>query len=177
MSETETLTEQEVRDAGLSPEPSEAQQIDESYVESDAHYWKQTKLEPYSARRQTAAMCLGLRFTSLSKEEMLSGLTTGGYPDAMQDAIIILYLCFPRGKVDKASGMTSSIEESYAACSPNQREAVRRRMLIWAEEQGIEMCSPTLTEAANLMVKILKEDILNRFRPAKPSGSAPPGND
>lgn len=172
----EQLTEQEVKDAGLLPEVAERQAVEDSYIESDAHYWKGTKLEPFSSRRQTAANCLGLRFMNLSPEEVASGMAGRGYPDMMQDAIIVLYLCFPRGAVNKVTGMSDSIEESYAACSPVQREQVRRKMLIWAEDQGIEMMSPTLTEAGTVMSKILREEVINRFRLPKPDGSPPKGN-
>lgn len=176
MNETETISEDDARAAGLLPEQTEAQQVEASYVESDCHYWKDKKLEPFGSRRQTAANCLGLRFGNLSKEEMQSGLEGGGYPDLMQDAIIILYLCYPRGEVNRNTGQSQSIDESYAACDPVQRKHVRRRMLDWAEEQGIEMCSPLLAEASKTMTQILKEEIINRFRLPKPEGKIPKGN-
>ncbi len=176
MSETETLSEQEIIDAGLLETKTEGEQIEASYTESDCHFWKDKKLEPFGSRRQTAAACLGLRFGNLSKEEMESGMEGRGYPDMMQDAIIVLYLCFPRGRVNASTGMTESIEESYAACDPTQRKHVRRRMLDWAESQGIEMCSPTLTEAGAVMTQILREEILNRFRLPKAEGATPKGN-
>lgn len=176
MNELETLTEQEISDAGLLPEKSEVQEIDAAYAESDCHFWNEIKLEPFGSRRQTAANCLGLRFGNLTEEEMQSGMEGRGYPDLMQDAIIILYLCFPRGEINKVTGQSQSIEESYAACDPGQRKNVRRRMLQWAEAQGIEMCSPTLAQASKIMVAILKEEIISRFKLPNPEGRAPAGN-
>lgn len=173
---SETISEGEAKQAGLIPEQQDLEAVDASYVESDAHYWNGQKLEPFSSRRQTAAACLGLRFGNLSKEEMLSGLEGQGYPDMIQDTIIILYLCFPRGAINPRTGMSDSIEESYAACDPAQRKHVRRRMLDWAESEGIEMMSPTLAEASKVMSQILKEEIINRFKLPKPEGKAPKGN-
>jgi hypothetical protein len=174
------ISEAEAKELGVIPgeqtDITEIQQADNSYLESDCHYWAGQKLEPFSSKRQNAATCLGLRFGNLSREEMEAGLEGRGYPDMIQDVVIVLYLCFPRGKVNAHTGMSESIEESYAACNPGQREKVRRRMLDWAEDQGIEMMSPTLAEASKIMSQILKEEIINRFRLPKPEGKAPKGN-
>lgn len=174
----EQISEQEVIDAGLLPESSEQteqEEMDVSYEESDCHFWNGIKLEPFSSRRQAAANCLGLRFGNLSKDEIERTLESNSYPDMMQDAIMVVYLCFPRGKVG-ATGMTDSIEESYAACDPTMRKLVRRRMLQWAEESGIEIGSDQLKEAFTVMIKIVKESLVNKFKLPKAEGKAPKGN-
>jgi hypothetical protein len=175
--ETEQMSEQEALDHGLIPAGpgDEQQEIDQSFIESDAHYWNGIKLEPFGSRRQAAANCLGLRFGNLSKDEIDRTLESNSYPDMMQDAIMIIYLCYPRGKA-KETGMTDSIEESYAACDPSARKMVRRRMLEWAESEGIEIGSVQLSEAFSVMVKIVKESMVNQFKLPKAEGKAPKGN-
>lgn len=177
---TEEITEAEAQDAGfIPPEPSEqteAEQSEATYTESDCHYWQGTKLEPFSSKRQMAASALGLRFGTLNRDEQEAGLDGRSYPDMNLDALIVLYLCYPRGKANKETGMTDSIEESYAASDPQMRKFVRRRMLEWGEKEGIELCSPKLGEAISLMVKIVAEVIKNYFKLPKPEGKAPKGN-
>lgn len=180
MNEQVELSEQEAIDAGLVPamnsDQIEQQEIESSYAESDCHHWNGIRLEPFGSRRQAAANCLGLRFGNLSKDEIERTLESNSYPDMMQDAVMVIYLCFPRGEVNKATGMTQSIDESYAACDPGTRKMVRRRMLDWAEAQGIEIGSPQLAEAFEVMVKIVKESLVNRFKLPRPEGKAPRGN-
>ncbi len=176
MNQTETLSEQEIIDAGLMEPKTEGEQVEASYVESDCHYWKDVKLEPFSSRRQMAAKCLGLRFDSLNEMEFQSALAGLGYPDLMQDVCIVLYLCYPRGATNPATGMSRSTDESFAACNPGQRENVRRRMMDWTEQEGLEICSPTLAEASKIVTKILTEEIINRFRLPKATGAQPKGN-
>lgn len=170
MSEKEELTTEEVHqvvEANQSPQ----EEVEQSYIQSDGHFWNETRLDPYSAQRQIAAQALGLRFGSLTREDLGDDGTLSSYPGLMQDAIIILYLCYPRGPKLK-----DGIEESYAACDSTLRRAVRRRMLDWAESQGIEMGSVPYQKAVELMIAIIKETKANQFRPAPAEGRKPPGN-
>lgn len=178
MNDTQEISEQEAMDAGLVPSEveTEQQEIEQSFIESDAHSWNGIKLEPFSSRRQAAANCLGLRFGNLSQDEIARTLESNSYPDMMQDAIMIVYLCFPRGKVRPNTGFTESIEESYAACDPTSRKGVRRRMLEWAETEGIEIGSEKLSSAFAAMVKIVKESLINQFKLPAAEGKAPKGN-
>lgn len=177
----EEISEQEATDAGLIPDltqgnPNEEQaEIETAFIESDCHHWQGVRLEPFSSRRQTAANCLGLRFGSLSKDEIAHLLESFSYPEMMLDSIIVVYLCYPRGK-KKENGMTESIEESYAACDPGLRKQVRRRMLEWGEAQGIDIGSAHLAEAFSIMTKIVKETIVPQFKLPKAEGRAPRGN-
>lgn len=172
MSEFETLTPDEAREAGLlPPELTDEQQVEASFQESDSHYWNDVKLDGYSAQRQIAAQAMGLRFGALSKDDLDETERSNSYPGMMQDAIIVLYLCYPRGKNGK-----DGIEESYAACDPIARKRVRRNMLDWACKEGIEIGSDSYAAAVNLMLAIIKEAKLNQFKPSRAKGIAPPGN-
>lgn len=170
MSETETLTEQEVIDAGLMPQDkTEAQEADDSFADSDSHFWGETRLDPYSAQRQMASQSMGMRFGSLTAEDMDEVERTASYPGMMQDAIIVLYLCFPRGRNRK-----DGIEESYASCDPQARKGVRRRMMDWAESQGITIGSTNYKTAVELMLKIVREARVNQFKPDGKKGGVRP---
>lgn len=170
MIETE-LTEQEVIDAGLMPvaPQTEQEEIDSSFADADAHYWGEVRLDPYSAQRQIAAQSMGMRFGSLTAEDMDEIERTASYPNMMQDAIIVLYLCFPRGRDGK-----QGIEESYAACDARAQKTVRRRMLDWACDQGITTGSPQYKLAVELMLKIVREARVNQFVPDGKKGTVRP---
>lgn len=170
MNETETITEQEAIDAGLMPaHQSEEQEIEASYAESDCHYWGEIRLDTYSAQRQIAAQSMGMRFGSLTTEDFEEIERTASYPNMMQDAVIVLYLCFPRGKNGK-----QGIDEAYAACDPHAQKQVRRRMLDWAAEQEITTGSPQYKLAVELMLKIVKEARVNQFKPEGKKGNVRP---
>lgn len=165
MNEREELTEEEAKTAGLVPAENEFDSEEEqTFVESGCHFWNEKQLEPFSAQRQIAANCLGLRFGNLNKDEVEQATSTGSYPDMLQDAVIVLYLC------------ASKIDESYAACDPSMRKSVRRRALDWGAKEGIEMQSEAYIKAAQMMAKIVQEVISNRFKLPKATGRLPSGN-
>lgn len=170
--EIQELTPQEAQEMGLIPTfVSDEQLVEESFQLADGHYWNEVRLDPYSAQRQIAAQSLGMRFGSLTKEDLEEIDRTASYPGMIQDALIVLYLCYPRGKRGN-----EGIEESYAACDPGSRKALRKRMMDFAEAQGIEVNSAQSTAAVGLMLAIVKEAKLNQFKPAPAKGRVPPGN-
>lgn len=166
-SQIEELTQAEAQENGMLPTPE--QEVENSFVESDGHFWKDTRLDPYSAQRQVAAQYLGLHWGFLGADEMKEFTETGNYPGMMQDAIIILYLCHPRGSKGK-----DGIDESYAACDPKATRGVRRRMLDWAAKQNITMNAPEFLEAFSLMMQLTKEASVNQFAPEQKKGTTVP---
>jgi hypothetical protein len=168
--ELQELSEMEAKEAGiLVTPPTEDEEIEKSYTASDGHFWKETRLDPYGAQRQIAAQALGLRWGAMTKEDLKEFEQTNSYPGMFLDAMIVLYLCHPRGPKGK-----DGIDESYSACDPKASRGVRRRMMDWAAEQGITAESEEQGEAIVLMVKIVRESRINQFKPDGKKGTALP---
>jgi hypothetical protein len=80
----------------MSEEIDKAYEPDEpekAFVNSDAHAFNGTELQPYTPSRIVAAQAMGLRYPNIGEEALEQFNRTGVYPGALQDTLIVLWLC------------------------------------------------------------------------------------
>jgi hypothetical protein len=66
---------------------------DTAFTNSANHFLGATELCPYSASRAVAAQALGLKYPNVGTEALEQFHKTGTYPGALQDVLIVLWLC------------------------------------------------------------------------------------
>jgi hypothetical protein len=119
-------------------------------------YLFEEKLRPYSASRKVAAQSMGLMYPYIGEEGAAQFASTGVYPGAMKDTIILLWLC---SLPDDGHGKTWT--PSRALAKP--AEAIRVA-LDWASD--LELCTPgssRFTEAFRVFVEITTAIEASRF--------------
>ena len=83
------------------------------------------QLYPFSAGRQAAAQLLGLRYGSLSDDDIEKFQETSTYDGIMMDAIFVVYLC-----------TLNDVKATRSFASPG---VVRREAMQWAEENNVSL--------------------------------------
>jgi hypothetical protein len=72
---------------------SEPTPADKAFTDSANKFLGATELHPYSASRAVAAQALGLIYPNVGTESLEQFHKTGMYPGAVQDVLIVLWLC------------------------------------------------------------------------------------
>lgn len=147
-------------DAAYAPDDS----AETAFTESDNHALGDLELQPYNPIRIVAAQAMGLRHPNIGEEAMEQFKTTGVYPGALSDTLIVLYLC------------TLGTAAEVRRCGRKPDEAYEKA-IAWGAERGIiNMRSETFWQAYGKFIDIVSEVSASVTVPKLEGAAASPGN-
>jgi hypothetical protein len=154
----------------MSDEIDKAYEPDEpekAFVNSDAHSFNGTELQPYTPSRIVAAQAMGLRYPNIGEEALEQFNRTGIYPSALLDTLIVLWLC--------------TLDEPHpnGPGAAQVRRAMRRpdesieKAIAWGADHGItDQRSENFRQAYDEFAAIVVEVQNSRSLPTEEHGAA-----
>jgi hypothetical protein len=136
-----------------------------AFIAAASHVFAGINLQPYTPARIVAAQAIGLKYPNIAEDALESFNKTGIYPGALQDVLIVLWLCT----------LTEDKQVTRALRSPDESLG---KAITWGATHGItDTKSEAWWAAYDVFINIMVQINASRSDPQLPTSDSPQDDD